>query len=176
MHARNVNLSLRISFCQKLVFTCLCVLFAGLVGFVINGAVLPRESGASDLPLTASGVVPFQSPASMEVSFTLPSRGVVTGMGIPKGITLIVGGGFHGKSTLLTALEMGVYNHIPGDGREFVVSERTGVKVRAEDGRAVSCVDLSPFINNLPYGKDSTAFSTTDASGSTSQVKFKFNV
>jgi predicted ABC-class ATPase len=36
----------------------------------------------------------------MEVSITLPHAGTVTGMGICKGVTVIVGGGFHGKSTL----------------------------------------------------------------------------
>ena len=91
-------------------------------------------------------------------------------MGIPEGITLIVGGGYHGKSTLLKALELGVYNHIKGDGREYVITDHTAMKIRAEDGRAVSHVNISPFINNLPNGKDTVDFSTEDASGSTSQA------
>ena len=114
--------------------------------------------------------VVFQSPESMEVEIELPYKGKLRGMGIPKGITLVVGGGYHGKSTLLKALEQGIYQHIEGDGREYVVTADTAVKIRAEDGRAVSHVDISPFINNLPNGKDTTDFSTEDASGSTSQA------
>ncbi len=91
-------------------------------------------------------------------------------MGIPKGVTLIVGGGYHGKSTLLRALELGVYNHIPGDGRELVVANPCTVKIRAEDGRRIEKVDISPFIANLPFGQETAAFSTDDASGSTSQA------
>eukprot|EP00871_Galdieria_phlegrea_P006071 jgi/Galph1/951/GphlegSOOS_G5680.1 len=141
-----------------------------LVAFVADGAILPRKSGASDEPLMTGQVVPFQSPESMRLSFDLPNRGSVTGMGIPKGITLIVGGGFHGKSTLLQALEVGIYNHIEGDGREFVCVNPNTTKIRAEDGRAVTSVDISSFIKNLPFGKDTRSFSTEDASGSTSQA------
>ncbi|MHA6804129.1 ABC-ATPase domain-containing protein [Salinifilum ghardaiensis] len=140
----------------------------GLVAFVADGAVLPRRSGVDDRPLT--GAVPFSSPESMRVSVTLPNRGVVSGMGVPEGITLIVGGGFHGKSTLLRALEFGVYDHVPGDGRELVVCRDETVKVRAEDGRRVHRVDVSPFVDHLPTGADTSDFSTDNASGSTSQA------
>ncbi|AEJ60613.1 ABC transporter, ATPase [Spirochaeta thermophila DSM 6578] len=143
---------------------------AGIVAFVADGAILPRESGVSQKPLSAGTVVPFESPPSLRVEFTLPNRGKITGMGIPHGVTLIVGGGYHGKSTLLNALEMGVYNHIPGDGREFCVTIPEAVKIRAEDGRRIEKVDISPFISHLPFGKDTTSFSTEDASGSTSQA------
>lgn len=74
-------------------------------------------------------------------------------MGIPEGVTLIVGGGFHGKSTLLQALERGVYHHIAGDGREMVITRQDAVKVRAEDGRNIEKVNISAFINNLPAKK-----------------------
>lgn len=139
-----------------------------LVAFVANGSILPRKSGVSDLPLKDS--VPFCSPASMERTFTLPHRGTIKGMAIPQGITLIVGGGYHGKSTLLEALQTGVYDHIAGDGREFVITDDTAVKLRAEDGRSIRSVDISLFINDLPNKKDTTSFSTPDASGSTSQA------
>lgn len=139
-----------------------------LAAFVANGSVLPRKSGVSDLPMRDS--VPFQSPASMERTFRLPHRGEITGMAIPQGITLIVGGGYHGKSTLLEALQTGVYDHIAGDGREYVITDQTAVKLRAEDGRSIRNVDISLFINDLPNKKDTTAFSTPDASGSTSQA------
>jgi len=142
---------------------------AGLVAFVINGSMLPRASGADDRVMRSGGV-PFKSPPELQMTLTLPHRGEVTGMGIRKGITLVVGGGFHGKSTLLEALQVGVYDHVPGDGREFVVTERTAVKVRAEDGRPVTGLDISPFISNLPQGRDTTNFSSGDASGSTSQA------
>ncbi|WP_220681829.1 ABC-ATPase domain-containing protein [Methanofollis formosanus] len=140
----------------------------GLVAFVADGAVLPRASGVDDRPL--KGAVPFVSPPSLRVEIDLPNRGTVAGMGVPAGITLIVGGGFHGKSTLLRAIERGVYTHVPGDGREYVVADPTAVKIRAEDGRRVEQVDISPFIADLPDGRDTRAFSTENASGSTSQA------
>lgn len=143
------------------------------VAFVGNGAVLPRKSGVDDRPMTTQdspNLVLFQSPASMEVAVELPHAGEVRGMGVKRGITVIVGGGFHGKSTLLQALQLGIYNKVPGDGREYVVCEPGAVKIRAEDGRSVKCTDISPFINNLPFGKATTSFSTGDASGSTSQA------
>ncbi len=139
-----------------------------LTAFVANGSVLPRESGVSPRPM--KGAVPFLSPASLEVTLTLPHKGELTGMGIPRGITLIVGGGYHGKSTLLKALELGVYNHIADDGREYVITENDGVKIRAEDGRSIKKTDISMFINDLPNRKDTAAFYTEDASGSTSQA------
>ncbi len=141
----------------------------GLVAFVADGAILPRRSGVDERPLTPEAV-PFQSPPSLRVTLDLVNGGQVTGMGIPQGITLIVGGGYHGKSTLLRAIETGIYNHIPGDGREYVVTDPGACKVRAEDGRSVTGVDISPFINHLPQGKSTQAFSTTNASGSTSQA------
>lgn len=143
---------------------------AGLVGFIRDGAILPRESGASDFPLGPSEAVAFKSPASLSRTFPLPNMGKITGMGIPKGVTLFVGGGFHGKSTALKALEVGVYNHVPEDGREFVVMDPNAVKIRSEDSRSLTCTDISAFIDNLPFKQDTTQFSTADASGSTSQA------
>jgi predicted ABC-class ATPase len=142
-----------------------------LIAFVQNGAILPRQSGADDRPMDAAKAIRFESPKRLEVSFHLPNAGTtIAGMGIPKGITLICGGGFHGKSTLLDALQVGIYPKIPGDGREFCATSPNAAKIRAEDGRNVQSVDISPFINNLPFGKDTTCFSTPDASGSTSQA------
>ena len=88
----------------------------------------------------------------------------------PRVLTLIVGGGYHGKSTLLQAIERGVYNHIYGDGREWVVTDPTAVKIRAEDGRRIENVDISSFIHNPPLNKNTEEFSTENASGSTSQA------
>jgi predicted ABC-class ATPase len=141
----------------------------GLVAFVADGSILPRRTGADDRPLL-DNVVAFQSPPSLKVEFNCPNRGLMSGMGIPAGITSIVGGGYHGKSTLLRAIELGVYNRIPGDGREFVVTNPAAVKIRAEDGRSVAGVDISPFINHLPQGRDTVQFYTENASGSTSQA------
>ena len=140
----------------------------GYVAFVADGAILPRESGISQRPMKQA--VRFTSPDSMRVELSLPHKGKITGMGIREGITLIVGGGYHGKSTLLNALELGVYNHIAGDGREYVITDETAVKLRAEDGRFIKDTDISLFINDLPNGKDTKHFSTEDASGSTSQA------
>lgn len=140
----------------------------GLVAFVADGAILPRQSGISGKPMAKA--VPFKAPDRMEVEVNLPNRGKIKGMGIPKGVTLIVGGGYHGKSTLLEALECGVYNHIAGDGRELVITDASAVKLRAEDGRSVREVDISLFIRDLPDKRDTVHFSTEDASGSTSQA------
>jgi len=143
----------------------------GHVAFVADGSVLPRESGVSDRPMKGDGVVPFRSPERLAAEIPVPHRSKpIRGMVIPRGVTLIVGGGYHGKSTLLHALERGVYNHVEEDGREYVITEETAVKIRAEDGRRIECVDISPFISNLPFGKRTDRFSTDDASGSTSQA------
>lgn len=141
-----------------------------LVAFVADGSVLPRTSGIEDTPLGSGEVVPFDSPPSLSVEVKTPNRGVVKGMGIPRGVTLVVGGGYHGKSTLLRAIELGIYDHIPGDGREYVVTGPGAVKIRAEDGRRIEKCDISPFISNLPLGKETRSFSSEDASGSTSQA------
>ena len=139
-----------------------------LVCFVADGAILPRESGISKRPM--ADAVAFSSPESMRCTIELPHAGSISGMGVPRGVTLIVGGGYHGKSTLVKAIESGVYDHVAGDGREFVVCDETAVKLRAEDGRSVRGVDISLFINNLPNGADTKSFWTEDASGSTSQA------
>jgi len=140
----------------------------GAVAFIANGSKLARASGVK--PTVLENCIPFQSPSSLEHTFVFPDGKKMSGMLIEGGVTLITGGGFHGKSTLLSALQDGVYNHIPGDGREFVVSDRNTVKVRAEEGRAVTGVDLSTFIKDLPGYLDTTSFSTANASGSTSQA------
>jgi predicted ABC-class ATPase len=184
----------------------------GLVAFVADGAILPRRSGVDERPLEGAGVVAFESPDSLRVTLERPNAGPIQGMGIPEGVTLVTGGGYHGKSTLLRALARGVWNHRPGDGREWVVSDPDAVKIRAEDGRSVAGVDISPFIGRLPGagadgggvsgagdgaggggsagggggaggggsaagerdegtpGTDPRAFSTANASGSTSQA------
>lgn len=145
-----------------------CLSEKGLCAFIADGSILPRESGVSEKPM--KGAVTFLSPESLRVSLNLPHRGEISGMGIPKGITLFVGGGYHGKSTILQALQNGVYNHIGGDGRELVITDSSAFKLRAEDGRSITGVDISPFIKNLPNKKDTVHFSTEDASGSTSQA------
>ncbi|MGD2151675.1 MAG: ABC-ATPase domain-containing protein [Gemmatimonadales bacterium] len=142
----------------------------GLVAFIPDGAVLPRRSGVDDRPLAASQAVTFKAPDGLAFTLEAPNRGPVAGMGIPGGITLIVGGGYHGKSTLLRAIESGVYDHIEGDGRELAVTVPDAVKIRAEDGRSVAAVDISNFITDLPRGEDTARFSTANASGSTSQA------
>ena len=65
------------------------------MAFVPNGAILPRASGAADTPMQSPNVVAFRSPPNLERTFVLPHRGPVTGMAIPKGITMVAGGGFH---------------------------------------------------------------------------------
>jgi len=140
----------------------------GLVAFVRDGALLPRESGVSEK--TLNNGVPFKSPETLKISLNTPNHGVVTGMGIPEGVTIIVGGGYHGKSTLLNAVERGIYNHRYGDGREMVVTDPKAVKIRAEDGRRIENVDISSFIHNPPLNKDTSKFSSENASGSTSQA------
>ena len=140
-----------------------------LVTFIANGSILPRKSGIDPRPLETDAI-PFKSPESLEIAFETPNQGLIKGLGITQGITLIVGGGYHGKSTLLKAIELGIYNHIPGDGREFVISDPSAVKIRAEDGRSIVGVDISPFINQLPQQRSTNDFTTTNASVSTSQA------
>ncbi|MGJ9406439.1 ABC-ATPase domain-containing protein [Nesterenkonia aurantiaca] len=142
---------------------------AKLVCFAADGSVLPRQAGDSDLPLGVEAVE-FHSPESLRRSFSLPSGRQVTGMGVPEGVTVIVGGGYHGKSTLLRAIERGVYPHIAGDGREWVITRDSAASIRAEDGRSAAGVDISAFISGLPSGADTRSFSSTNASGSTSQA------
>lgn len=142
----------------------------GLVAFLANGSLLPRRSGADDRPLALEQAVPFESPPEFRVALERPNGPPVRGMGLPRGVTLLVGGGYHGKSTVLDAVARGVYNHRPGDGRELVVADPAAVKVQAEDGRPVAGVDVSPFIGALPGGQDTKRFSTQNASGSTSQA------
>lgn len=140
----------------------------GLVSFIADGSILPRESGVSQHPL--KDAVAFKSPDSMSVTIETPNHGPITGMGIREGVTLVVGGGYHGKSTLLNAIERGVYNHVLGDGREFVVTDALAVKIRAEDSRNIERVDISSFIHEPPGIIDTSEFSTENASGSTSQA------
>lgn len=142
----------------------------GALFFIFPPIVLRQHPHLKFPPPGQPPVVAFQSPVSLEVEVQLPHAGAVRGMGVTKGVTLIVGGGFHGKSTLLQGLQTGIYDAVPGDGREFVVADENAFKVRAEDGRPVTCTDISPFIKNLPFSLDTTKFSTKDASGSTSQA------
>ena len=145
------------------------VLDNGWVSFLADGSILPRRSGVSDEPME-EGAVPLTAPDSLAATVHLPHAGEVRGTAVGSGVTLVVGGGYHGKSTLLSAIERGVYPHVPGDGRELVATVPDAVKVRAADGRAVTGVDLTPFISHLPGGRDTAAFTTTNASGSTSQA------
>ncbi|MBT3183338.1 MAG: ABC-ATPase domain-containing protein [Nitrospina sp.] len=137
--------------------------------FVADGSLLPRASGISDLPLKKDGVL-FSAPEEMSAEVHLPHSGKVRGMPIPLGITLIVGGGFHGKSTLLKAIQDAVYPHVAEDGREGIATQPTAVKIRAEDGRSVQPINISGFMDNLPLIASTKNFSTVSASGSTSQA------
>lgn len=157
-----------ICLCEDQQYIRQCLTERKLCAFIAEGSVLPRESGVSERPMKNG--VPFRSPESLRITLDLPNKGAVSGMGIPQGITLFVGGGYHGKSTILQALQNGVYDHIAGDGRELVITDASAFKLRAEDGRSVTGVDISPFIKNLPNRKDTVHFSTEDASGSTSQA------
>ena len=140
----------------------------GLIAFLAEGSVLPRRSGVDARPLPDA--LPLQVPDALAVELEAPHAGALRGLGIRAGVTLIVGGGYHGKSTLLQALALGIYDHVPGDGRERSVSAEDLVTVRAEDGRAVRGVCLTPFISDLPLGRETSSFDSDDASGSTSQA------
>ena len=142
----------------------------GLVAFIADQSILPRASGTTAKPMSRASAISFKPTESLKIEIDLPHFGKIRGMGIPAGVTLIVGGGYHGKSTLLNALELGIYDHIPGDGREYCVSLPKSVKIRAYSGRYIEKTDISPFIKNLPFQKDTTAFSTENASGSTSHA------
>ena len=139
----------------------------GLCAFVPDGAVLPRASGLSEMPLEKA--IPFVAPEEMAVTLNVCGR-EIRGMGIPKGISVITGGAFHGKSTLLQALTRSVYPHIPGDGREGIVIDETALRIGVEDGRSVRGTDLSMFVRDLPGGVSTKNFNTLSASGSTSEA------
>jgi predicted ABC-class ATPase len=141
----------------------------GWVAFLADGSHLARRAGDDDAPL-GEGNVPFVAPPELAAEVTLPRAGRLRGMALPAGIVLLCGGAFHGKSTLLRALAAAVYPHIPGDGRELVSVEPTAMGIRAEDGRAVTDIDLRPFLRNLPNGTDPARFRTENASGATSQA------
>jgi len=136
-----------------------------IVSFIAEGSVLPRESSFSEKPLKTGK--PFRFEKSVTVS--LPSGRKVKGLAIPEGLTVITGGGYHGKTTILNSIQRGIYNHVKGDGRELVIS-RDCVLVFAENGRIVNSVDVSSFISNLPTGERTDRFSTLNASGSTSMA------
>ena len=138
-----------------------------LLAFLANGSILPRQ-GTTQLPLP--GAVPFRAPASLEVTIRMSDGYSVTGMGLKQGITVITGGGYSGKSTLLDCLEQGIYDHVAGDGREYVISDETACKVYAEDGRYLAPTDLSPFFSYLPGNHSPHCFGTPHASGSVSQA------
>ncbi len=140
----------------------------GLAGFLAEASRLPRRSGTDDRPLEEA--IAFTVPPTLACELDAPHAGRVRGVGVQTGVTLVAGGGYHGKSTLLAALASGVYDHIPGDGRERCVTVQTAVSIRAEDGRSVRGVDVRPFINSLPLGRRTDRFDTDDASGSTSQA------
>ncbi len=139
-----------------------------LVSFIADGSILPRACGGCEEPL--EGAVPFESPPSLRVEFRLPTGRAVTGMGVPEGLTLVAGPAFHGKTTLLEAIAAGVWNHVPGDGRELVVTRRDAFWVQSENGRWVSCVDVAPWVESLPGLGDPHCWSTSDASGATSVI------
>lgn len=140
----------------------------GLVAFVADDAVLPRDGG-SDRPLL-SHLVTFQAPPELRTTLQATHRGPVTGLGIPRGVTVILGGNFSGKSTLLRAVAAGVYNHVPGDGREYCVTVGDAVKVLTDAGRRIEGVDLTPFIASLPTGEDLTRYRTNSAPETLSQA------
>lgn len=129
--------------------------------FIANGSILPRLKN-TDLPMP--NAVPFNSVPQDEIEVC-----GIKGMGIRKGVTVITGGGYSGKSTLLDAISAGIYDHCLGDGRELCITDETAMTVSAEDGRSVRAVNISPFIKWLPNG-DTKKFSTDHASGSTSQA------
>jgi len=139
-----------------------------LVAFVPNEAILPRESGTSEAPL--QNAIPFVSPPELSVNLNLQCGKSIAGMGIPKGVTIIAGGGFHGKSTLLHALEEAVYPHIPGDGRELIVIDESAVPVKTEEGRVVNGTNISSLVRELPLKGSTETFTTKNASGATSQA------
>lgn len=139
----------------------------GWVAFVPNGAILPRESGSSDLP--KKDALPFESPAELLQTVEVLGKRI-SGMAVPRGITVIAGGAYHGKSTLLSALEKSVVPHVAGDGREWIVADPSAVRIAAEPGRVVKGTRIEPFVRELPFGVSTKSFCTRSASGSTSEA------
>ncbi len=139
----------------------------GYMAFVGNGSILPRQ-GETEEPMV--GAIPFKSPKEMEIQILLKDGSSISGMGLKKGVTVITGGGYSGKSTLLDALEAGIYPHINGDGREYVITDPSACKIYAEDGRFVKDTNIAPFFSHMPGSAKVECFSTARASGSVSQA------
>ncbi len=137
------------------------------VCFIKNGSILPREKENN---VSKTDATPFQAPSTMEYTIKLKSGEILTGMVIAKGLTVITGGGYSGKTTIIDAIESGIYNHVEGDGREYVITEETALKVYAEDGRVVNNLDMSPFFKQEISEESIEDFSTEHASGSVSQA------
>jgi len=129
--------------------------------FLANGSILPRDSKTGG---SLAGAVPFMAPKDEEIEVC-----GIKGLGIKKGVTVITGGGYSGKSTVLDTISAGIYDHILGDGRELCITDVSAMTISAEDGRSVKNLDISPFISWLPGGS-TEHFSTEHASGSTSQA------
>lgn len=136
----------------------------GLVAFLADGSVLPREPGFGDGSLRARAV-PLHAPDELAVTVSLPHRGAVRGLGIRAGITVVCGGAFSGKSTLVAAIGAGVYPHVPGDGREYVATVPDAILLCGEPGRRIERVDVSAFFREVPQRHDVKAFAVEHATG-----------
>ena len=133
----------------------------GLVGFIGEGAFLIRQDN-SDKP-DYDRDVPFIVPDELLVDMDVPNKGRIRGLGIPTGITVVLGDAYSGRTELMKALAAGIYNHVPGDGREYVISMPDTVYVAAEDRRSVQRVDISAFVRQNPAGRDVRQYTTTHA-------------
>ncbi len=129
--------------------------------FIADGSILPREKD-TDQPM--KNPLPFSSKNTERIQICN-----LCGMGIKRGVTVITGGGYSGKSTLLDAISEGIYNHISGDGREYVITDSSAMMISAEDGRSIRNLNISAFISRIP-GNNTKSFTTDHASGSTSQA------
>jgi predicted ABC-class ATPase len=139
----------------------------GLVSFVGEGS-LPARLGDSDYP-AFENTTPLTMDESLLVDVDTPNAGTVKGLGVPTGVTLIVGDEYSSRAALMRAIASGIYNHVPGDGREQVITVPDAVHVAAETGRSIQKVDISSMIP-AQSGVRSDAFSAEQADACSAQA------
>ena len=134
---------------------------SGQVSFIAEGELVARVAG-DDLP-DYDHLFQIEIEESLIEEVEIPHSGSVRGLGIPNGLTLILGESNSGRVQLMDALAQGIYNHIPGDGRERVVTVADAVNIRTEVGRSIQQVDISAFASELPDGGNPASYSTHSA-------------
>ncbi len=141
---------------------------SGQISFVAEGALLTRIK-SEDTP-DYERLIPLEVDDSLIDEVEVPHAGTVRGLGIPHGLTLILGESNGGRVDLTEAIAQGIYNHVPGDGRESVVTVADAVAIHSEAGRSIQQVDISAFATELLDGGNPASYSCKSAGSFSSQA------